>query len=1015
LGEKAMDVDASIETIALALAAQDGRGGGRATAMIGAGFSRNAQARSESNRKFPLWRDIVRPLIDELLPPCGQCPQYGPCPDPKPLGCSLGSRRRTLFEDAAGASGMMTLGDKFEAQKGSARLRAALETAVPDEDYTPGLAHQLLVRLPWADIFTTNWDSLLERAVDTYDRSYDTVVTVEQIASTSAPRIVKLHGCARSGSRLIFTEEDFRTYQKTFAPFVSLVQQSLMENVLVLFGFSGADPNFRAWHGWVRDHLGSNIQPIYLVNLRPTDPIDINLMAGRLINQIDLSQKREWQGASPNETIEAFLSEIHRRLRNLRVNLDWPSSRKVPSEGDPTTRPAINHRDWQLRLEAYPRWLVAPARNRADLLLALDEALTLTFDPEIERGVFRKLLEARDSPAIRTVGEPLTEQESTAIIVAESLRIGLARPGDQLFLHLQSVLAGALNDIFDCVPADSKPLDLNGLRSKFETVLNTRKDPTESARASRLMRMQSRELLLSIDPTVAPKVVLGLLSLIEVVEREARFRDDQATAKLLRDVLWVLAGEGAGRELAVRSALAAALTRLRIEEIANLLQLWPDQPHDAASNLRKAAMLREIGWIRESYSEISNTVSRMRSMGSARRRAVGEASREAWAFYLYADLLESNREILEPIIAPHERNLSLDEVIIELHERLDELETNRCDPRRELDRLSRDLENATIERQLRESSPKRPPAQNSLQQIVADPASTFVILSETVGVSANQMLGINRMALTAARLLAKTNRELAFGLTLRAGIPEDLRFAPKHPSQIPDDLADRETWRITDAVFNKSHHAADLEDLSSILNTLISPSMRSEDLVDPPYLDRKIRLLQHLVAGLLIRDEGQTRERVEKAFVLACRVARSPIVMATRAGWSNQLQLFEALLDKVPGKITGHFALKELLNLPIPVFSDEYILAGWPDPFRLLVTAWQPENAGEPISELRKLGRLLVSSIRRSISNDKPSKSALNEARRALQVATSDAGRQRRLIVARRIALLDAVLSVRAS
>lgn len=176
---------------------------------------------------------------------------------------------------------MMALGDKFEAKKGSARLRAALESAVPDRDYAPGHAHQLLVRLPWADILTTNWDSLLERAVDAYDRSYDTVITVKQIASAIAPRIVKLHGCARSGTDLIFTEESFRTYPKEYAPFVSLVQQSLMENVIVLFGFSGADPNFRAWHGWVRDHLGSNLQPIYMVSLRPTEPVDVNLMAGR--------------------------------------------------------------------------------------------------------------------------------------------------------------------------------------------------------------------------------------------------------------------------------------------------------------------------------------------------------------------------------------------------------------------------------------------------------------------------------------------------------------------------------------------------------------------------------------------------------------------------------------------------------------------------------------------------------------------------------------------------------------
>ena len=216
------------------------------------------------------------------------------------------------------------------------------------------------------------------------------------------------------------------------------------------------------------------------------------------------------------------------------------------------------------------------------------------------------------------------------------------------------------------------------------------------------------------------------------------------------------------------------------------------------------------------------------------------------------------------------------------------------------------------------------------------------------------------MALTAARLLAKTNRQLAFGLTLRAGTPEDLRFAPGQANQSQDDLADPETWRITDAVFSKPHHADDLAVLSRILDTLISPSLRSEDLVDPPYLDRKVQLIQHLIARLLVREDGQARERLEKAFALACRVARSPILMTTRAGWSNQLQLFDALLKKVPiGKLTGYFVLKELLDLPIPVVSGEYILAGWPDPFRLLVTAWHPRETltGKPVSELRKLGK----------------------------------------------------------
>ncbi|WLA74087.1 SIR2 family protein [Bradyrhizobium diazoefficiens] len=911
---------------------------------------------------------------------------------------------------------MMALGDKFEAQKGSARLRAALETAVPDDDYAPGLAHQLLVRLPWADIFTTNWDSLLERAVDTYDRSYDAVVTVEQIASTSAPRIVKLHGCARSGTRLIFTEEDFRTYPKAFAPFVSLVQQSLMENVLVLFGFSGADPNFRAWHGWVRDHLGSNIQPIYMVNLRPTDPIDVNLMAGRLINQIDLSQKREWQGLSASETIEGFLSEIHRRLRALRVNLDWPSSRRTQNNADPSGKSAASYRDWQVRLEAYPQWLVAPARNRSDLLLALDEALTLTFDPEIERGVFAKILE-RHEPVVRSQASMLTERERTALVVSESLRIALARPGDRLLACMRDVLGAALNDIFGWRPTNQEIASFDGMHEHFVRTFDLVGKSDESSRADSLIKFELTGIRLQVDVGLAKEIIIGLLPLIEIVEREARFRDDETSAQLLRNVLWLLGGEAAGREFVVRSALAAALTRLQIQEISLLLNLWPEQPHDATSNLRRAALLREIGWIRESYFEISNTVARLRSLGSARRRIVKESSLEGWAFYLYADLLEANKEKLRPFIAPYERNLSLNEVIVELHERLDELETNRCDPRREIDRLSRDMETATVVRRLAPDSLAGAANSIPLQQIVADPASTFVILSETVGVSVGHVHGTNRMALTSAKLLARDSRNFALGLTLRAGMPEDLPFRTRDGQQTSQtglfQFPDQELWYVTDAVFESRYVQSDLSELTEELDRLISPSSpQSEHLVDAPYLDRKIRLLQHLTAGLMARCDKRS-DWPAKIFSLATRVARSPIISATRAGWSNQLQLFESTLRLVPaGGLTAQIAIRELLDLPVPSISDDSIIAGWPDPIRLLVSAWYPgegTNSG-PNAELRNLGQSIAKEARSSISRNASLRSEFNEARRALKRALQAPSPHRALVTARRIALLDAVL-----
>jgi hypothetical protein len=364
-----MDVDSYIDVIARALTDRDGRGGGRATAFIGAGFSRNALKLTDAAREFPLWRDIVRPLIGELVPPCPNCPVVHGCLDwNEGLGAETCLRRAALHTDAAGASGMMALGDKFEAKMGSARLRAALESAIPDRDYAPGPAHQLLVRLPWADILTTNWDSLLERAVDEYDRSYSVVVTVKQIASTSSPRIVKLHGCLRSGTELVFSEESFRQYPQTYGPFVSMVQQSLMENVVVLFGFSGSDPNFRAWHGWVRDNLKKDSPPIFIVSLKRTEPIDVSLMAGRLITHIDLSER--WQHLEPNIRIERFLIGIKDRMRKYKIDLDWPfgSSSNFPAnEATFGSGWKVQHDDridgtqyWSERLAVYPKWLVAP-------------------------------------------------------------------------------------------------------------------------------------------------------------------------------------------------------------------------------------------------------------------------------------------------------------------------------------------------------------------------------------------------------------------------------------------------------------------------------------------------------------------------------------------------------------------------------------------------------------------------------------------------------------------------------
>ena len=64
-----------------------------------------------------------------------------------------------------------------------------------------------LLELPSADVLTTNWDTLLERACESaVDYSYEVVRTEADLTYAKSPRIVKLHGAVGDAGPLIFAK-----------------------------------------------------------------------------------------------------------------------------------------------------------------------------------------------------------------------------------------------------------------------------------------------------------------------------------------------------------------------------------------------------------------------------------------------------------------------------------------------------------------------------------------------------------------------------------------------------------------------------------------------------------------------------------------------------------------------------------------------------------------------------------------------------------------------------------------
>ncbi len=361
-----------IDQVRKALWSQPGAG---VSVIVGSGFSRNAKALVPGSKPLPLLEEIAVELAQ-----------------------TLHSEDDSHFADNAFASGppryeASGLAQEYRSEFGKDALHDRLCSLVPDAKFAPGDAHKRLLRLPWADVFTTNWDTLLERANP--DSAYTVVQTAREIPGKARPRIVKLHGTIPDPP-LIVTSEDYRTYSSDFAPLGHTVRQAMLETAFLLLGFSGNDPNFREWSGWVRDQLAASSPRIYVAgHLELSGPRRRTLTKQNII-PIDLAQHPTVEEAPtqrrPELATQWILSKLEtppddvqqRRTQRDRRERIEASSGRAPvgtsaSPGpldEPLEPPPLGSiKDslkvvqdtlavWAYNRKRYPGWLVMPYRVR---------------------------------------------------------------------------------------------------------------------------------------------------------------------------------------------------------------------------------------------------------------------------------------------------------------------------------------------------------------------------------------------------------------------------------------------------------------------------------------------------------------------------------------------------------------------------------------------------------------------------------------------------------------------------
>lgn len=328
---------------------------GNACVMVGAGFSFNAKPNNPRAKPFPTWQDLGKVFYEKV-------------------------RGNNIEDSGYNFYDPLKLAYEVETNFGKHVLNNILHSEIPDQEYQPSELHVELLKLPWKDVFTTNYDTLLERAAtEVIETNYSVVVNHFDLIHSLAPRIIKLHGCFNASTPLIISQEDYRNYPQKFAPFVNTVQQALIENTLCLIGFSGDDPNFLNWIGWIRDNLGKdNVPKMYLIGALNLTASQISTLSEYNIRCIDMSLCDRTEKISHYDALKTFVEycqvkiKINNKTNSWFINESFSIPNAKRSDGsqtkeDVTKEISIITDFWRKERESYPNWIILP-HNYRDIL-----------------------------------------------------------------------------------------------------------------------------------------------------------------------------------------------------------------------------------------------------------------------------------------------------------------------------------------------------------------------------------------------------------------------------------------------------------------------------------------------------------------------------------------------------------------------------------------------------------------------------------------------------------------------
>jgi SIR2-like domain len=206
-----------------------------------------------------------------------------------------------------------TLAEYYRLRHGSiGPLRSWMDRhwSIPEDKLNESRVHELIVRLDFPIVYTTNFDRNLEAAFALHGKEFVKIVTAKDVARVreGVTQIVKLHGDFDDDPSIVIAETDYLDRLSFESPLDIKFRADALGRTLLFVGYSMSDLNIRfllhrLWKTWKASGYEKDRPQSYVFMLRP-NPIDEAVLEQWGIRVLTEPDRK------PDDALEAFLEKL---------------------------------------------------------------------------------------------------------------------------------------------------------------------------------------------------------------------------------------------------------------------------------------------------------------------------------------------------------------------------------------------------------------------------------------------------------------------------------------------------------------------------------------------------------------------------------------------------------------------------------------------------------------------------------------------------------------------------------